>query len=226
MPSTPPGPTFTLGELARAAAVPVGTVKYYLREGLVPEGRLRSATRADYGTEHLARLRLLRLLREVGDVPVERLRDLVTALEEQRGTGVTGRLEVLAAGAGALAGAVTAPGPMAGRAEALTAELVAGAGWEESLRSTTAWAAVRAVLETVLAWEELGLPVGSTDLRPYVQAADLVARHDVAALGDGDPTDLLTQLVVGQVVYGRLLEVLRRLGEAHHSIRRYGPPGT
>ncbi|WP_343899112.1 hypothetical protein, partial [Nocardioides aquaticus] len=95
---------------------------------------------------------------------------------------------------------------------------------DDQLRAAPEWAAVRSVLETVLAWERLGLPVASTDLRPYVVAADLVARHDVAALGDGDPTDLLTQLVVGQVVYGRLLEVLRRLGEAHHSLVRYGPP--
>ena len=111
MVSTPTGPPFTLGELARAAEVPVGTVKYYLREGLLPEGRLRSATRADYGDTHLARLRLLRLLREVGDVPVGRLRDLVAALEDQRAGSAHGRLGVLAAGSSALAGPVPVPAP-------------------------------------------------------------------------------------------------------------------
>lgn len=224
MVSTPAAAPLTLGELARAAEVPVGTVKYYLREGLLPEGRLRSTTRADYDETHLARLRLLRLLREVGDVPVGRLRDLVAALEDQ-GAGRTHRsLDVLAAGSSALAGPVPGPGPLADRADALAGELADEVGWDDRLRAAPEWAAVRAVLETVLAWERLGLPVASTDLRPYVVAADLVARHDVAALGDGDPTDLLTQLVVGQVVYGRLLEALRRLGEAHHSLRRYGPP--
>ncbi len=224
MVSTTARAPYTLGELSRAAEVPVGTVKYYLREGLLPEGRLRSTTRADYDESHLARLRLLRLLREVGDVPVGRLRDLVAALEDQGAGSAQGRLEVLAAGSSALAGTVPGPGALAGRADELTTQLAAEAGWDEALRATTQWAAVRAVLETVLAWERLGLPVASTDLRPYVLAADLVARHEVAALGDGDATDLLTQLVVGQVVYGRLLEVLRRLGEAHHSLQRYGPP--
>ncbi|QVT78242.1 hypothetical protein ENKNEFLB_00615 [Nocardioides aquaticus] len=224
MVSTPATAPLTLGELARAAEVPVGTVKYYLREGLLPEGRLRSTTRADYDETHLARLRLLRLLREVGDVPVGRLRDLVAALEDHGADRPHRSLGVLAAGSSALAGPVPAPGPLAERADALAGELADEVGWDDQLRAAPEWAAVRSVLETVLAWERLGLPVASTDLRPYVVAADLVARHDVAALGDGDPTDLLTQLVVGQVVYGRLLEVLRRLGEAHHSLVRYGPP--
>ncbi len=213
--------TYGLGELARAADLPIGTVKYYLREGLLPQGRLRSPTRADYGPAHLERLRLLRLLREVGAVPVDRLRDLVTALADG---DETGRLTLLAAGSSALAGTVAGhradgrtrrgPGRRAGRHRRLDRCCCAGA---PSGRRCAG------VLETVLGWEDLGLPVRSADLAPYVEAADHVARHDVAALDDAEPTALLTQLVVGQVVYGRLLEVLRRLGEAHHSIQRYGP---
>ncbi len=38
-----------MAELSRRSGVPVATVKYYLREGLLPSGVTTSATRAEYG---------------------------------------------------------------------------------------------------------------------------------------------------------------------------------
>ena len=207
-----------LGELARRAGVPVATVKYYLREGLLPEGRLRSTTRADYGAMHLERLRLLRLLREVGDVPVDRLRALVTALESPSDDP----FDVLSPGTAALIGTLPEPGPYAERAEALAADLVAEGGWEDCPPDLAERESLRAVLEQVLTWEEIGLPVRAGDLTPYVEAADAIARHDVTSMRDGDPQELLLQVVVGQVVYGELLGALRRVAEAHHAVRRWG----
>lgn len=207
-----------LGELARQAGLPVATVKYYLREGLLPEGRLRSTTRADYGHEHLDRLRLLRLLREVGDVPVERLRALVTALEQRDGDPIA----VLAAGTDALSAPRRLPGPHAERADELARQLVAEGGWAECPTELAEQAELRSVLEQVLAWEDVGLPVRADDLTPYVEAADRVARHDIASMTDAEPADMLVQMVVGQVVYGRLLGALRRVAEAHHAVRRWG----
>lgn len=222
--STTPETTFSLGELASASDVTVATVKYYLREGLLPEGRLRSATRADYGPVHLERLRLLRLLREVGDVPVERLRALVAALSEHAAPG-SDRLGVLAAGAEALTDPAPPPGPHAARAEQLAAELVERGGWTRCPEGISQRDGLRAALETVLAWEEVGLPVSADGLATYVAAADLVARQEIAALRDAPAEELLTQMVVGQVVYERLLSVLRRLAEAHHSAERWQPSG-
>ncbi|MEP6649003.1 MAG: MerR family transcriptional regulator, partial [Lapillicoccus sp.] len=53
-----------LAELCAATGVPAATVKYYLREGLLPPGERVSATRADYGPPHVERLRLIRALVE------------------------------------------------------------------------------------------------------------------------------------------------------------------
>jgi DNA-binding transcriptional MerR regulator len=47
-----------LSDLSAASGVPVATVKYYLREGLLPPGRLTAATSAQYDDSHLQRLRL------------------------------------------------------------------------------------------------------------------------------------------------------------------------
>ncbi len=59
------------------------TIKYYLREGLLPEGEKRTPRLTDYDEQHVRRLELLRILRDAGDVPVEGLKRLVAATETQ-----------------------------------------------------------------------------------------------------------------------------------------------
>ena len=73
-----------VSELVRATSVPLATVKYYLREGLLPAARKITARSSEYGEEHVRRLTLLRMLREVGAIPVGRLRELVEAVDNPR----------------------------------------------------------------------------------------------------------------------------------------------
>src|SRR5688500_11633743 len=73
-----------VSELVRATSVPLATVKYYLREGLLPAARKITARSSEYGEEHVRRLTLLRVLREVGAIPVGRLRELVEAVDNPR----------------------------------------------------------------------------------------------------------------------------------------------
>lgn len=68
-----------ISDLAAATGVPVATIKYYLRVGLLPEGHRLTARLSEYGEQHVRRLALLRILREVGRVPIEGLRGLVEA---------------------------------------------------------------------------------------------------------------------------------------------------
>ena len=51
-----------ISELSRESGVPVATIKFYLRERLLPDGVLTSATQAQYDETHVARLRLVRAL--------------------------------------------------------------------------------------------------------------------------------------------------------------------
>src|SRR6478752_4591497 len=55
-----------ISELAGATGVTVPTIKYYLREGLLSEGARTSATQAEYGEDHVRRLRVVRALIESG----------------------------------------------------------------------------------------------------------------------------------------------------------------
>src|SRR5215218_9481436 len=71
-----------ISELSRVSGVPVATIKYYLREGLLPAGVPTSATSADYDERHVDRLSLIRALVDVGRLPIARVREVVTALDQ------------------------------------------------------------------------------------------------------------------------------------------------
>ena len=70
-----------ISELSARSGVPLSTIKYYLREGLLPAGERSSPNQASYGLGHLDRLDLIRALREVADLPVEVVRKVVHAVD-------------------------------------------------------------------------------------------------------------------------------------------------
>ena len=71
-----------LAELCAATGVPSATVKYYLREGLLPAGEWVSARRAEYGPEHVERLRLIRALVDGAQLSIDGVRRIVEAIEQ------------------------------------------------------------------------------------------------------------------------------------------------
>jgi DNA-binding transcriptional MerR regulator len=71
---------YTIDDLAGAVGVPVRTVRYYLAEGLLP-GPGKRGRGALYTTEHLRRLRLIRLLVE-RRVPLTDIRDQLADLDD------------------------------------------------------------------------------------------------------------------------------------------------
>src|ERR687888_1285100 len=76
-----------MAELSRASGVPVATIKYYLRENLLPRGVTTSPNQATYGHAHMQRLRLIRSLIDIGGLPVATVRDVLAAVDDP-GTSV------------------------------------------------------------------------------------------------------------------------------------------
>jgi DNA-binding transcriptional MerR regulator len=70
-------PALKISELAEAASVPVATVRHYLREGLLPEGRKTSRNMAYYPPELVDRIRLIKLLQEERFMPLRVIRELL-----------------------------------------------------------------------------------------------------------------------------------------------------
>src|SRR4051794_2966520 len=70
-----------MSELAERSGLPVATVKFYLREGLLAPGELTGATRARYDDSHVQRLRLIRALAEVGGLSLTAVRDVLNHID-------------------------------------------------------------------------------------------------------------------------------------------------
>ncbi|MFC9487519.1 MerR family transcriptional regulator, partial [Streptomyces hydrogenans] len=71
-----------IGELSRRTGVSVPTIKFYVREGLLPAGRLTSPNQAAYDETHVRRLRLIRALMDVGGLSVAAVREVITAVDD------------------------------------------------------------------------------------------------------------------------------------------------
>ena len=72
-----------ISELAKRAAVPLSAVKYYQREGLLPDGVRSSPNQAEYGELHVKRLRLIRALLETGGLSIAAAKQVVGALDAE-----------------------------------------------------------------------------------------------------------------------------------------------
>ena len=69
-----------MAELSERSGVPIPTIRYYLREGLLPQGRLTSPNQATYDDAHVHRLALIRAMVDVGGMPIAAVRKVVEHL--------------------------------------------------------------------------------------------------------------------------------------------------
>ena len=72
-----------ISELARQSGLPVATIKFYLREGLLPPGAPISRTQAEYDDAHLERLRLIKALRDIADLSVATVGTVLAAVDDE-----------------------------------------------------------------------------------------------------------------------------------------------
>jgi DNA-binding transcriptional MerR regulator len=200
-----------IAELSRRTDVPVATIKYYLREGLLPPGEAVGATRSRYDEAHVRRLRLIRALVEVGGLSLSRVRDVLAEVDEE-----SRELHwVLGAAHSAL---VPEPPAVTTESKGRVDRLIKDRDWLVSERS-----ADRALLASALdAMSGLGHRLDDDTLQAYAQAAQQVADTDVAHLPEGDRSRTVEAVVVVTALGGPVLLALRRLAQQSASARRYG----
>jgi DNA-binding transcriptional MerR regulator len=203
-----------ISELADTTGVSVATIKYYVREGLLPPGRKVSGRLSEYDDHHVRRLRLLRALREVGAVPVESLKGLVEVTDDRTASVH----EMFGAACDAITPAGGAPGPdpdVRRRAD----RLVERAGWTRVRDDAPGRDRLAGVLGVIL---ERRRRVRPERVTRYLELIDELAAFELEMVDDSQDRDaMLEQMVVGQVVYGQLLLSLRRLAQEHHSALRF-----
>lgn len=74
-----------MAALSRASGVPVPTIKFYLREGLLPPGLRTSPNQSQYDEQHVRRLALIRSLTELGGYSLATVGDMLRLAENAPG---------------------------------------------------------------------------------------------------------------------------------------------
>jgi DNA-binding transcriptional MerR regulator len=205
-----------ISELSRASGVPLPTIKYYLREGLLPPGNPTAPNQADYGHAHLHRLRLVRALMEVGGLGVAAVRAVLDAIADERlPTGAVVAVAHRALGPPPDAGPV---GEDVARARAEVDRFLTELGWRVSPDAP----ARRALADALAALWRLGRDVGAEVFRPYAEVADELAASELATVPSAGPrAETVEQVVVGTVVFEAALAALRRLAQAHRAATHF-----
>ncbi|WP_448098210.1 heavy metal-responsive transcriptional regulator [Luteibacter yeojuensis] len=85
----------TIGRIAQSAGVAIDTIRFYEREGLLPEPRRRPSGYREYDQSAVSRLRFIRRAKDLG-FTLEEIRELL-ALSADRHGGVEGVRERAAA---------------------------------------------------------------------------------------------------------------------------------
>ncbi|MEU5577421.1 MerR family transcriptional regulator [Streptomyces huasconensis] len=214
-----------LAELSRRSGIPTATIKYYLREGLLPPGRRVTATQAEYDDAHLQRLRLVRALIQVGGVPVASAREVLTALEDDS-LDHNSRLGT------AVWALPHGPEPSGDevfqeRAGRTVDALLARLGWNSAREYAAESPAHRMLVTAVAALARLGYPCTVEDLAPYARAGHQLAVTDLDLIERYESADEQLEAAVAlTVLYEPVLLALRRIAQAQESHRRYGQRST
>ncbi|SDT47247.1 MerR HTH family regulatory protein [Pseudarthrobacter equi] len=204
-----------LKELSEVTGTSAASIKYYLREGLLPPGESVHATRASYTADHVKRLELIRSLRQIVGLNIEQIRSIVKMADD----GVP-HLALLAH----VQRVVLKLGPDSG-------EVVRTAAADAVVRMRN-WPDVpsdaRDALDRHIALME-GLGIGSTLdlLDQYSSAVDSIAGLDLAATTAGQDTDsVILTAAVGMHLHSQLMLKLLALAQASHAIRRLTTTGA
>ncbi len=203
-----------IGELSRETGVAVPTIKYYVREGLLPAGRLTSPNQARYDDGHVRRLRLIRGLMDVGGLSVAKVREVLAAVDspEEPVHKVLGAAQVAIAPpqVAALDGMEEARRAVGG--------LIRRRGWRVAPENPS----VEALAAALATLRGLGHGDFGELLDDYADACEGVAAADLAWVGRNAEVDRLVEsVVVGTVVGDAVLSAMRRLAHVDASARRY-----
>ncbi|MER8187025.1 MerR family transcriptional regulator [Kitasatospora sp. NPDC094015] len=215
-----------IGELSSRTGVPVPTIKYYLREGLLPAGELTSPNQAQYGEAHVHRLKLVRAMIDVGRLSIASARDVLAALDTPGGS--------LHDTLGVALTAVTAPMPatvpggesatesaVREQAELAVEQLVTRVGWQVGPESP----ARQALAQVIVTFRTLGQGELVGLLDDYAVAAERLAAAEVAVVATHpDPDSLVESAVIGTVLGDAALSALRRLAQEDASHRLFANP--
>ena len=217
-----------ISDLSQVTGVSVATIKFYLREAILPPGRRIATNRAEYDDSHVRRLRLIRVLAEVGGLPLATVREVLQAVDDpdlpmHEALGIAHR---------ALGPELAEQhDPAVAEARAEVDRFLDRLGWAVSPDSPG-----RDELAVALVTlRRVGWPKADTQLfEHYARAADRLASREVERTTPAGATraETMERVVIGTVVFDAVMSALRRLAQEHRSAVRFAgrshssPPKT
>lgn len=201
-----------MAELSQRSGVSIATIKFYLREGLLPPGTATGRNQADYPEDHLRRLRLIRALIDVGGLTVAAAKKVLQAIDDP---AVYGH-DLLGVAHYSIAKQSrwdrSAPQWLAARRE--VAERITQLGWRVSSQA----AALDQLADAVAAMRELGQEDLLSLLDIYAPAMEKLAQKEVeAVVARGERAAMVEGVITGTVLGEAILTALRRLAQEHAS---------
>ena len=211
-----------IAELSRVSGVPVPTIKYYLREALLPAGELTSPNQADYGDQHLHRLRLIRALVDLGQVPVAGVKRIIEALDSDSLSlhDQIGRAHRAITPQPQLTASTEARAEAAAQVD----ELIKSRGWTVDPDAP----ALTTLIETVAAFRTLDQDQLAGFLDSYADAVEKFTELEVAAVTSRadrtTPDQIAESVVIGTILGETLISTLRLLAQESISAQRWKAP--
>ncbi|WP_410656912.1 MerR family transcriptional regulator [Amycolatopsis sp. lyj-112] len=206
-----------MAELSEKAGVPVATIKYYLREGLLPPGERTSPNQAKYDDGHVQRIKLIRALMDVGGLSLATVGEVLAAVD----AGEASPHHVLGiAQQGITTSKQISDDGSKEWALATVQELADRRGWPCKDPDDLVVQALVGVLCTI---REVGHGWYLDKLDAYADIADQTADLDLEGIAGVESLDRIIEIAVVETVLGdKLLSVLRRLAQQRASEAYFG----
>lgn len=199
-----------ISELSQRSGVSVPTIKYYLREGLLPEGQRTSATQAQYEAAHEARLKLIRALIGTAGLSIAEVRRVLAAIDDPPES----LHELLGVAADAAAGPVGRH-PDHEQVHALMRKW----DWPVVDKDCPSHDALAAALDAL---DEADFVLADGALEVYREHMEQIATFELSTVPTDSATAAVRYVVLGTVLPEPLLLALRRLAQQAASARRFG----
>ncbi|WP_326560775.1 MerR family transcriptional regulator [Micromonospora sp. NBC_01796] len=193
--------------LSRQSGVPVATIKFYLREQLLPPGTPTARNQAEYDEEHLIRLKLIRVLTGIGMMSIASVREVLAAIDDNCLAPQAVAKVVTKALLADYPTEDSEPGVIESALGRID-QLVHTVGWrvEPEAPAKSTLAQVFAALQ-YLGWDD-----DSDAFRLYVSAADALARHEL----DQSPQETAATAVARTVLNEVAFAAMRRMAYEHY----------
>jgi len=199
-----------VSELSERAGVPLPTIKFYIREGLLPGGTPTGRNQAEYGDEHLERLALIRALRDDAGLSVAAIARALRAADANKEAFIGAAIDAIERPAGPR---IDERSSAFRQAKAEVLALIERRGWALSEADLSVRDATRALTVIRRSFPDVPIEI-------YAEAVDLLARYELPQPSKAEtPSALLRYALLGTVLVEPFLLALRRMAHGSRSRR-------